>query len=207
MATQGWDALSVKQTSMKNTVTNIVSALAGALVVFLLMKQCCPGKVVDVKYLPGDSVPYTVYKEKPVPKIVTYRDTITDIITDTVIVDGDTVVIIEPVDTTKILAEYYAKVEYNDTVKNDSSALIVIKEILYKNRIQDRLVRFQNRRTTAIVEQRTQALVAGVTAWQTGYDVSLGMRFKRNILSLSRSNQGWGVRYQREIGWKSILEK
>jgi hypothetical protein len=192
---------------MKSAVTNILAALIGAIVVFLLMKQCGPKNSVDVKYLPGDSVPYTVYKDKPVPKIVTYRDTITDTITDTVIVDGDTVVIIEPVDTTKILAEYYAKVEYNDTVKNDSSALIVIKEILYKNRIQDRLVRFQNRRATAIVEQRTQALVAGVTAWQTGYDVSLGMRFKRNILSLSRSNQGWGVRYQREIGWKSILEK
>jgi len=192
---------------MKSAVTNILAALIGAIVVFILMKQCGPKNSVDVKYLPGDSVPYTVYKDKPVPKIVTYRDTITDIITDTVIVDGDTVVIIEPVDTTKILAEYYAKVEYNDTVKNDSSALIVIKEILYKNRIQDRLVRFQNRRATAIVEQRTQALVAGVTAWQTGYDVSLGMRFKRNILSLSRSNQGWGVRYQREIGWKSILEK
>ena len=192
---------------MKNTVSNIVAALVGALIVFLLMKQCSPGKGVDVRYLPGDSVPYTVYKDKPVPYKVTYRDTITDTITDTVVVDGDTVVIIEPVDTTKILAEYYAKVEYNDTVKNDSSALIVIREILYKNRIQDRLVRFQNRRATAIVDQRTQALVAGVTAWQTGYDISVGMRLKRNIFSLSRSNQGWGVRYQREIGWKSILEK
>ena len=192
---------------MKLALSNILAALIGAIVVFLLMKQCGPKNSVDVKYLPGDSVPYTVYKDKPVPKIVTYRDTITDTITDTVVVDGDTVVIIEPVDTTKILAEYYAKVEYNDTVKNDSSALIVIREILYKNRIQDRLVRFQNRRATAIVEQRTQALVAGVTAWQTGYDVSLGMRFKRNILSLSRSNQAWGIRYQREIGWKSILEK
>lgn len=192
---------------MKLALSNIVAALIGALIVFILLKQCGPKNIVDVKYLPGDSVPYTVYKDKPVPKIVTYRDTITDTITDTVIVDGDTVVIIEPVDTTKILAEYYAKVEYNDTVKNDSSALIVIREILYKNRIQDRLVRFQNRRATAIVEQRTQALVAGVTAWQTGYDVSLGIRFKRNILSLSRSNQAWGIRYQREIGWKSILEK
>lgn len=192
---------------MKLALSNIVAALIGALIVFILLKQCCPGKVVDVKYLPGDSVPYTVYKDKPVPKIVTYRDTITDTITDTVIVDGDTVVIIEPVDTTKILAEYYAKVEYVDTVKNDSSALIVINEVLYKNRIQDRLVRFQNRKATAIVEQRAQALVAGVTAWQTGYDISVGMRLKRNILSLSRSNQGWGLRYQREIGWKSILEK
>lgn len=192
---------------MKSTVSNVVSALVGAIIVFLLMEHCRPGCSPKVEYLPGDSIPYTVYKDKPVPYKVTYRDTITDTIIDTVIVDGETVVIIEPVDTTKILTEYYAKVEYNDTVKNDSSALIVIREVLSRNRIENRLVRFQNRRATAVVEQRTQALVAGLTAWQSGYDVSIGMRLKRNILSLSRSNQGWGVRYQREIGWKSILEK
>ena len=192
---------------MKSTALNVVSALAGSIVVFLLMEHCRPACVPKVEHLPGDSIPYTVYKNKPVPYKITYRDTITDTIRDTVIVDGDTIVMIEPVDTAMILADYYAKVEYNDTVKNDSSALIVIREVLSKNRIENRLVRFQNRRFISIVEQRAQALVAGVTAWQTGYDVSLGMRIKRNILSLSRSNQGWGVRYQREIGWKSILEK
>jgi hypothetical protein len=190
---------------MRTTISHIISALVGSIIVFLLMKQCQPGPKIDVQYLPGDSIPYTVYKDKPVPYKITYRDTITSY--DTIIKDGDTTYVIEHVDTAAIMRDYHAIVEYNDTVKNDSSALIIVRQVIYKNRIDSMLVRFQNRRSTAVISQRDKAIVAGVTGWQSGYDVSLGMRVKRNVLSLSRSNQGWGVRYQREIGWKSILEK
>jgi len=190
---------------MKTTISNIISALVGSIIVFLLMKQCQPAPKIDVQYLPGDSVPYTVYKNKPVPYKVVQKDTIVEY--DTIIKDGDTTYVVQPVDTANIMRDYYSQVHYLDTVKNDSSALIIVRQVIYKNRIDSMLVRFQNRRSTAIISQRDKAIVAGVTGWQSGYDVSLGMRVKRNVLSLSRSNQGWGVRYQREIGWKSILEK
>lgn len=197
--------MTINKIVIKSTLSNIIAALVGAVVVFLLMKNCQPSPKIDVQYLPGDSVPYTIYKDKPVPYKVTQRDTIVEY--DTIIKNGDTTYVISPVDTAFILKDYYAIVEYNDTVKNDSSALIVVRQKLSKNRIDSLNIRFQNRRQTAVISQRDKAIVAGITGWQTGYDLSIGMRFKRNIISMSRSNQGWGVRYQREIGWKSILEK
>jgi hypothetical protein len=195
----------IKVSINRNTIQNVLSALVAAITVFILMKQCQPKPSVDVQYLPGDSIPYMVYKDKPVPYKITYRDTITSY--DTIIKDGDTTYVMEHVDTAAIMRDYHAIVEYSDTVKNDSSALIVIRQKLSRNRIDSMNVRFQNRRKTAVISQRDKALVAGVTGWQNGYDVSLGMRLNRNVLSISRSNSGWGIRYQREIGWKSILEK
>jgi len=41
----------------------------------------------------------------------------------------------------------------------------------------------------------------------SGVDVSIGYRQGRNIINVTYSNQGVGLRYQREVGWKSRSEK
>jgi hypothetical protein len=92
-------------------------------------------------------------------------------------------------------------------VKNDSSALIVLNESVFKNRISNREVVFQNRRRTAIIEERTKTFVFGIGGTVKGLDASVGYREKRNVFNLTYSSQGFGVRYQREIGWKKSSEK
>ena len=106
-----------------------------------------------------------------------------------------------------ILRDYYAKVKYIDTVKNDSSALIVLNETVFKNRISDRSVIFQNRRKTAIIQDRQNAFVLGIGGTLTGLDASIGYRQNINVFNITYSSQGVGLRYQREIGWGKTSKK
>jgi hypothetical protein len=183
--------------------SNALFLVVGAAIMWFLLKQCSKTPEPIIKYIPGDSIPYTVYKGVPVPYAVHYTDTLLD----TVWQDGDTEYVIQPVDTMRILKDYYAKVTYIDTVKNDSSALIVLNEVISKNRIANREVYFQNRRATAIIEERTRAVVLGFGGTLNGLDASVGYRYNRDVFNLTYSKDGVGVRYQRELGWKKAFEK
>jgi hypothetical protein len=174
--------------------------LVWGIFLLLFLKDCNKGTIVDVRYIPGDSIPYTVYKNKPVPYSVTKTDTIP--LYDTIWMPGDTQFVIMPVDTLAILKDYFAQVVYKDTVKNDSSALIVLNETVTKNRIKMREVIFQNKRPIAIIEERKRAFVLGVGGTVNGIDVSFGYRYRTDALSLFYSGMGWGLRYQKEIGVK-----
>lgn len=170
------------------------------ILILTLLEKCGHGGGVDVKYIPGDSVPYTVYKDKPVPYTIIKRDTIP--LYDTVWEKGNTEYVLIPVDTANILKDYFSQVIYKDTVKNDTSALIVLNETILKNRIKMREVIFQNRRPTAIIEERKNALVFGIGGTLNGVDVSAGYRHKYDVFSVYYSSFGLGVRYQREISVK-----
>jgi len=185
--------------------SNLLFFAIGAAIMWLFLRQCSTPIPPEIKYLPGDSIPYTVYKSVPTPYAVHHTDTIP--VYDTVWQPGDTQYVLIPVDTMAILKDYYAKVHYLDTVKNDSSALIVLNELVFKNRISSREVIFQNRRPTAIIEERNKAIVIGVGGTVKGWDASIGYRQDRNVFNLTYSSQGVGVRYQREIGWKKSSEK
>lgn len=190
---------------MERARSNVLFFSIGAILTWLLLRQCSPTPEPITKYIPGDSIPYTVYKGVPTPYAVHHTDTIP--FYDTIWQPGDTQYVLNPIDTMFILRDYYAKVKYIDTVKNDSSALIVLNETVFKNRISDRNVIFQNRRPTAIVEERTKAIVLGIGGTVNGWDASVGYRQNRNIFNITYSSQGVGVRYQREIGWKKASEK
>lgn len=180
---------------------NVLFFLAGVILALFLLRGCVDGGVVtQVKYIPGDSVPYVVYKAKPIPYKVTYKDTIVSF--DTIYEDGLPTYVVEPVDSARILREFYATATYKDTVKNDSSALIVINEGITRNRVEKREVIFQNRRATQVVELRKKAIVLGLGANYTGLDVSVGYRKDKDVLSLTYGTQGVGVRYQRELTLK-----
>ena len=185
--------------------SNVLFLAIGATIMWLLLKQCSSPTEPVIKYLPGDSIPYTVYNGVPKPYAVYHTDTIPYY--DTTWLPGDTQYVLKPIDTMFILRDYYAKVKYIDTVKNDSSALIVLNETVFKNRISNRSVVFQNRRATAIVQEREKAFVFGVGGTLTGLDASVGYRQNRNVFNVTYSIQGIGLRYQREIGWGKTSKK
>ncbi|MEI6577680.1 MAG: hypothetical protein WCO63_16005 [Bacteroidota bacterium] len=85
----------------------------------------------------GDSVPYAVQLPKPSPDLV-YRDT------------GTARWFPMEVDTAAILAQHNTTNIYGDTLKNDSSALIVVIDTVRFNALQGRGLVFQNRRLTLI---------------------------------------------------------
>ncbi len=85
----------------------------------------------------------------PMPYAVYYPDTVPKY--DTVWNSGDTQYVLIPIDTNAILKDYYAKVKYIDTVKNDSSALIVLNELVFRNRIFSREIVFQNKRVVLLL--------------------------------------------------------
>jgi hypothetical protein len=183
--------------------SNVLFFIIGAALMWLLLKQCSLISKPPIKYLPGDSVPYAVYEGVPKPYNV-YYPLVTH---DTIRLPGDTQYVLKPIDTMFILKDYYAKVTYIDTIKNDSSALIVLNEVVTKNRIADRSMMFQNRRPTAIIDERKNGVVLGVGGAMNGIDLSVGYRHKENTFNITYSSLGLGVRYQRDIGWLKSSQK
>jgi hypothetical protein len=49
--------------------------------------------------------------------------------------------------------------------------------------------------------------VLGIGGTVNGLDASIGYRQDRNVFNLTYSSLGFGVRYQREIGWNKSSEK
>jgi len=115
--------------------------IAALIVMIILMQQCRrtpePEVITTVIHdtIPGDSIPYEVLLPKPYP---IYKDT------------GSTKWKYKDVDTCAILADYYAEYYYQDTLKDDTSALVIVNDVVTENRLQSRKLTFQNRRPTVI---------------------------------------------------------
>jgi hypothetical protein len=151
--------------------------------------------IVRTEYIKGDDVPHFIYKDKPVPYEVRVHDTIH--IRDTL--RPDTEYITLDIDTALILSDYLSRVEYRDTVKNDSSALIVLNEVVSMNRLQYRDVLFQNRRQTVVYKTMTDGVVLGAGANIVGLTLSAGYKYKRNIFSVTYGSAGIGLNYQIQV--------
>jgi hypothetical protein len=67
--------------------------------------------------IPGDSIPYPVEVEVPVPVYIDTNTTIPTI-----------------VDTNAILRDYFARVNYCDTITDDTSFLAIIQDTVTRNR-------------------------------------------------------------------------
>lgn len=106
-------------------------------ITLMIWRSCCvsdcPQPVIVHDTIPGDSVPYPIYNDKPVPVFVYKTDTVP-----------------ANVDTAAILKDYFAIVYYSDTLQNDTSYHLVINDTIHQNRIAFRQVLFQNLRPTAI---------------------------------------------------------
>lgn len=122
----------------------LVSVMLFAVICVLISLDRCNSKpklitefYTDTLIVPGD--PYPVYAETK-PKII-YRDSIK--------------VIPANMDTGLILRDYFNTYSYLDTLKNDSSALVIVSDTVTQNRVISRGFTFQNRRETAYVINNT----------------------------------------------------
>ena len=120
----------------------IVLALVFALGYWFCQKTLEPEVNIrtETDTIRGDTIVQVDTLEKPIPKHI-YRDT----------GSTDTLVQYKDVDTIQILSDYFSKVIYSDTLKNDSSAFISLSDTIYMNRIHRRRLRFKNRRETEII--------------------------------------------------------
>ncbi len=125
-------------------------ALLVIVIILATMKGCQKDKtsvptVTTHDTIPGDSIP--VYRPVKTPE------------PDTVWMDGEIVTL--PADSLcviewlKLRGLYSQYAAYIDTVKNDSSAMIVLIDTVHQNRIVGRSFGFQNRRITTINTQIT----------------------------------------------------
>lgn len=154
-----------------------------AVIFCLLLAYCCyqiglnsSGYTVtsDTLKVYHDTVYRESYSDKPYP---VYRDT------------GSTEYVVLPVDTALIFQAYaalhhkhYTRNIYCDTLKNDTSAFVAIRDTVYKNELLNRQLIYQNRtpvyyitRTITETPKNKLFLGADVTgiAGKTGFDISL----------------------------------
>ena len=176
-----------------------VALLAFGVFAWLEFKLVMPAMEKDIiNHLPSDTIIHEIEVHVPVPHYIdsivykTKWDTVPPVyIWDTIRAD---------IDTSAIIKDYFSRVNYADTVKNDSSALIVVNEVVHMNRIQQRNVLFKNNRKTAVIAPPDDnGLLLGVGALQDGVMVSVGYRLNKNSLSLSRVSNQWGLLYQYQI--------
>jgi len=128
---------------MKNYFKNIspyIIVIAILVVIIILMKECkrcptCPEPtttVIHTRDTVWDTIRLTSVVYKPLPKETIWVEVPADI------------------DTNEILKRYYAKLYYEDILKDDTSAYIFIKDTITQNSIYTREWEFINRRPTII---------------------------------------------------------
>ena len=117
----------------------IIAVLIGLL---FLQRECgtrCPDAPEPVTIhdtIPGDTVIQSIRVDAPYPVVT--------------VLPPDTFIKIDSVQCWALAKNFYSRIIYLDTLKNDSSAFIAISDTVYKNSLQGRKVFFQNRRPTAI---------------------------------------------------------
>jgi hypothetical protein len=145
--------------------------IIGVLIVVLILQRCLGGyekgsnassdiisHTSDTITLKGDSIPYEVVNEIPVPYPI-YIDT------------GSIRLILQDVDTLEILKDYFTKYVYVDTISNDSTILVILRDTITENRIAGRSVQFQSLRGATIITNSTTILKRR-NKWFLGLGVS-----------------------------------
>ena len=164
---------------MQRLSTHIFSLLSGVVIGILLSNQCNPSKVREVVIhdtIPGDPFPYIVYQGIPQPYAVHHWHT-----------DSFT-----RIDTLEAIREHLASNLYIDTLKNDTSALIVLNEVIERNKIASRELIFQNKRPTIINNHypEPRGIVVGGMIGQRMIGADVGYQWNKKTLRLGYSTQG-----------------
>lgn len=121
--------------------------IAVLLVIIFFLRECNSPKCPDIKTITdtikGDSVPVIRQIKQPYPVFTK--------------LPPDTFWMRHIIDTSfmlfqcrQIAKEFYAQHIFVDTLQNDTSALIVLMDSIYKNALHGRSLAFQNRRATII---------------------------------------------------------
>jgi hypothetical protein len=126
---------------MKRTIPHYVIIIILIGIIFL-QRECHRCPEVQTSYrvdtIPGDIIPSIIELSRPEPYFI-FVDT------------GQQMF----VDTASILRDYFARVVYLDTLKDDSSAFIAIRDTVTENRLRGRQLYFANRKPTAIIHTTT----------------------------------------------------
>jgi len=175
----------------KFTISLIINILlAISFVLFLFLGNCKkqPEFIIRTDTIPGDSVPVYIPVDKPIP-YAQYIDT------------GSVKIILEQIDSAQlynIASCYFTKLLYCDTLKNDSDAFITLLDTVYMNQLHKRLLIYQNKRITQIINNIQQTDKA--RSWQlyagafTGGNLK-GFDFGPAVLFTSAKNFGIEYRY------------
>lgn len=133
---------------------------------------------------------------EPEVLIERHDTTIYDTIYDTIIIKepypeeiilpSDTFFKYHEVDTPYILRDYFSKVYYDDTLKNDTSAFIRIMDTISRNRLQHRKLIYKNNRpteikyTTTIINPKKNIIYVGGSLGfcEDNFNVSAGLFLK-----------------------------
>lgn len=165
----------------------IIIILIGLLVIQQQCKQPPePVTTHDTITIPGDPFPVMVEVGKPDPVFVDQP----------YFLPGN-------IDTLAVIMDYYSKVYYADTIKDDSSAFIAIFDTVYHNRITNRSFAFQNRRATQIINNTT--ILPQRTALYAGAMTSLTPEERLDIgpAVLLITKKGYGYSYAYGVNHKT----
>ena len=125
-----------------------VWVIIGVLVVLLVVQRGCrfdrlsdQVRIEKSTEVIHDSVPKIVKVGVPVPyKVVVPWDTVYPVLDSTELSNAYNA----------IRKEFFSKNIYGDTLMNDSSALIIVQDTVFKNKLLQRELYFRNRRATVI---------------------------------------------------------
>lgn len=157
---------------MKNiVVVSIICFICGGVVIwFLKPSEKCKTET-KTEYIKGDSIPYYVKVVSP------------PVIREMIAVKLDTLFLNIPVDTFALLSQYFEIINYNDTIKQDSSFIAYLRETVTQNRIIKRELLMQNNRVktinNTIVQQPGVRYMVGVFAGTNSFGVE-GQYLKNN---------------------------
>lgn len=126
-------------------VTTILLLLYSSLTTYKLYNS--PDPILDTIIVPGD----TVFKEITITKPISYK--VVEVVKDTIKIPTDTA---ELKKTYKdAIAELYGSKYYLDTLKNDSSATVIVSAYIKRNALDSLKMAFKNNRPTALITNVT----------------------------------------------------
>jgi hypothetical protein len=143
---------------MKFTTGLVIGVLIAVVVCFGSDFFCNPPDPIPEIIIEIDTVRDTIYRDS-----IQYVDAVDgkpDIIPDTVIVYRDTLLL---TDTVFVYDDYFVKYVYADTLKNDSSAFIFVRDTIYRNRLFNRYadIEVYNTHTTQIIPKNDRFVTLG----------------------------------------------
>lgn len=122
------------------TIKSVLILLAGLIIGLYFGKKRCDAQYV-IQYLPSDTifitdsfpVPYMVEVVKEVPKIY-YQDK--------VVYKTDTVLVVQEIDTLKVLEEFFKRKYYDQELLSDSTGYIRLQQTVAMNSIESQTLTY-----------------------------------------------------------------
>ncbi len=149
--------------------------IAVLIIILIFVTQCRGGSNVD------NQKNKIIYITDTITTVDTIRDTTRIISNVYVPVPGETVYTEVPadIDSAKIAQEYFAMTEVIDTLQNDTSALIIVKDKIYMNNIYSRQYEFVNNRPIQVITNTTITTpIKDCKAFNLGFGIYGGPVFK-----------------------------